>query len=113
MEVLDNQVPLVEEMLIVGGGANSPFWIKLFADIYNKTIITTNVGQEAGSLGAAALALVGAGLWEDYTPIKRIHRIKNAIKPDSENVKNYNQLLTVFKALAVYQSDIGDLLSEL
>ncbi|MEI8215808.1 MAG: FGGY family carbohydrate kinase [Eubacteriales bacterium] len=113
MDVLENQVPLVEEMLIVGGGANSPFWMKLFADIYNKTIITTNVGQEAGSLGAAALALVGAGLWEDYTAVKRIHHIKNTIKPDAENVKNYNQLLTVFKAVAVYQSEIGDLMSEL
>lgn len=113
MDVLENQVPLVEEMLIVGGGSNSPFWMKLFADIYHKTIVTTNVGQEAGSLGAAALALVGAGLWQDYHYVKEIHQVENAIKPDQDDAENYNQLLTVFKVVAEYQSDIGDLLSKL
>ena len=113
MNILEDQVPLVEEMLIVGGGSNSPLWMNLFADIYNKTIITTNVGQEAGSLGAGALALVGSGLWKDYKALENIHKVESSIKPDHENVEKYNQLLIAFKTVADYQSKIGDLLSEL
>ena len=49
-------------MLIVGGGAKSPFWMQLFADIYHLPIVKTNIDQEAASLGAAALALKGTRL---------------------------------------------------
>lgn len=113
MDVLNEQVELVDEILIVGGGSNSTLWMKLFADIYNKTIVTTNVGQEAGSLGAAALALVGSGLWQNYDAIDKIHEVKGSIRPEKVNVDHYYQLLNVFKAVADYQSEIGDLLSEL
>lgn len=113
LDVLEDQVAVVDQLLIVGGGSNSPFWMTLFADIYNKTVITTNIGQEAGSLGAAALALVGSGLWTDYKAVKEIHQIENIIEPNLEKVKSYDQLLTVFKAVAEYQCDIGDLLSKL
>lgn len=111
LDVLGDQVPLSHKMLIVGGGANSPLWMQMFADIYGMTVLKTVVGQEAGSLGAAALALVGAGIWDDYNAIGALHQLESAYEPDMNRKENYNQLLNIFSAVAEMQSDIGDLLA--
>ena len=113
MNVLDECTPLKEDMLIVGGGGKSRFWRGLFADIYEKNILETNVGQDAGALGAAAVAAVGAGLWKDYGEIKQIHQLKEKIAPREEEKKIYATLLPVFARIADYQSEIGDLLQGL
>ncbi len=60
LEVLRRFVPLGGEMLMVGGGSKSRLWRQIFADVYDMDIVKTNIDQEAGSLGAAAVAAVGA-----------------------------------------------------
>ena len=49
------------DMVVVGGGSRSPLWRQILADALQVNIVKTNVGQEAGSLGAAAVAAVAAG----------------------------------------------------
>ena len=112
MDILARNAPLSEEMLIVGGGAKSEFWRSLFASIYGKTIVVTNVGEEAGSLGAAAVAAVGTGLWT-YDKVKSIHQRRGAVAPDPEERAVYERMLPVFSQIADMQSDIGDLLQAL
>lgn len=113
MDVLAKYVPLSDTMLIVGGGGKSQFWRSLFASIYEKKILETNVGQDAGSLGAAAVAAVGAGLWSDFSVLKTIHQRKGLIEPDAEAVQKYRRILPVFARVADLQSQIGDWLKEL
>ena len=113
LDVLRDNVEFSDSMLIVGGGSKSEVWRTLFADIYGMNIIQTNVGQNAGSLGAAALALVGSGLWDNYTKLERIHRVLNNIDPEDERKEKYNRILEVFKKVCDIQSDIGDMLSQL
>lgn len=110
LDVLSNYTDLSSDMLIVGGGGKSKFWRTLFADIYNKNIIETNVGQDAGSLGAAAVAAVGCGIWEDFSILKEIHIIQARIEPNQENNKKYEQILPLFEKISDLQSDIGDLI---
>ena len=113
MDVLAEHTELSDEMLIVGGGGKSQFWRSLFASIYDKTIIETNVGQDAGSLGAAAVAAVGAGLWDSYDRVRDIHKRLGAIVPDAEARKTYEKILPVYAKIADIQCDIGDMLQEL
>ena len=113
MDVLDHYVPLSKDMLIVGGGGKSQFWRTLFADIYCKNIIETNIGQEAGSLGAAAVAAVGAGLWDTFDNVKSIHIIRGKIEPDESNSAIYERIRPVFQKICDVQSDIGDWLGKL
>ena len=61
-------------MVVVGGASRSDLWRQIFADAFEIDILKTNIGQEAGSLGAAAVAAVGSGLWDDFSPIDTIHR---------------------------------------
>mgnify|MGYP002533739068 CR=1 FL=1 len=113
MDVLGEQSALSDEMLIVGGGGKSQFWRSLFASIYNKTIIETNVGQDAGSLGAAAVAAVGAGLWDSYDRVRAIHTRLGAIAPNPELNRIYEAILPIYAKISDYQCHIGDMLQEL
>ncbi len=110
MDVLAGYVNLSEDMLLVGGGGKSPLWRQLFADIYNKNITESRIGEDAGSLGAAAAAAVGAGLWKDFSPLQKINETVDRRTPDVEAVAKYEKLLTVFSAVAHRQSEIGELL---
>ncbi len=85
------------EMIVVGGGSRSTLWRQIFADALEMEILRTNVGQEAGSLGAAAVAAVGSGLWPDFSPIAQAHRIESTARPQSEHVAVYRQLLPFFQ----------------
>ena len=100
-------------VLIVGGGGKSRFWRSLFASIYDKTIIQTNVGQDAGSLGAATVAAVACGLWDSYDRVRDIHTRLDAIAPDPAKREVYAAMLPVFQRIADLQSDVGDLLHAL
>ena len=58
----------VDTIYLNGGGAKGPIWCQIQADMYGKTCYTLNV-DEATTLGAAILAAVGAGLFDDVTDI--------------------------------------------
>jgi xylulokinase len=47
-----------------GGGARSPFWRQLQADIYKQPIVLTNAA-EGPAYGVAILAGVGTGVWDN------------------------------------------------
>lgn len=52
----------VEEIRVMGGGAKSPLWCNMKADITKKRLITLK-NKETACLGAAILAGVGAGVF--------------------------------------------------
>ena len=53
-----------DELRVVGGGARSPLWLQMKADVTARTVrvLTTN---EATALGAAMLAAVGGAIFDD------------------------------------------------
>lgn len=112
LEKLEGLCSLNNEVLVVGGGSKSKLWRQIFADVYDKKIIKTNVGQEAAALGAAAVASVGMGLWKDFSNIDKIHKIEDICEPIITNVKKYKKLLKVFKTARDYVSKLGDMTLE-
>ena len=103
--------PVGGEMVVVGGGSRSKLWRQIFADAWEIDILKTNVGQEAGSLGAAAVAAVAAGLWDDFSRIDRVHELQERAVPCPEHVRIYRRLLPVFRQAAFDQSRLGDMLA--
>ena len=71
-------------MLAVGGGSRSDSWMQMYADIYGKTITRTNVDQQAAALGAAALAAVGSGLWENFSKLDSVHQVSDQKHPQAD-----------------------------
>jgi xylulokinase len=52
----------VETMRLGGGGARSPLWRQIQADIYGRAVETVEA-EDGAAYGAALLAAVGAGAW--------------------------------------------------
>lgn len=97
-----------ERMLVVGGGAKSPVWMQIFANVYHLPIETTSVNQEAVSLGAAALALNGIGLWKGYEAIDRIHRLEQTFVPQEEVCRIYQLAQKRFGQLVNYIAEMNN-----
>lgn len=89
----------MKHMLIVGGGAKSAVWMQIFADIYSMPIEKTFIDQEAASLGAAALAFNGVGLWNGYEKIDSLHQVEQMYFPIEENLCIYNDSQRRFERL--------------
>lgn len=53
----------VEEIRVTGGGAKSPFWVQMKADVTGKTLKTVAEGETA-CLGSALAAAVGIGVFD-------------------------------------------------
>jgi len=102
-----------DELVAVGGGSKSGLWRQIFADAMRIRVVKTNIGQEAGSLGAAAVAAVGAGLWDSYERIDEVHQVEAIAEPASENAAAYEKLLPVFRRACQTQAELGDMLAKL
>lgn len=96
------------EMLICGGGSKSPLWMKIFAAVYGQTVIKTNIDQDAASLGAAAIAARGCGMWNSYDVIESLHKIESIYTPEPQDVIIYNELYNVFLQWSSFLAKAGD-----
>lgn len=107
LNVLCRYYNVSDRMLIVGGGAKSPVWLQIFADIYRIPVEKTCIDQEAASLGAAALALNGIGLWNGYGMIDSLHKIERIYKPCDEVHQCYESTQKRFEKLVDFIADMN------
>jgi xylulokinase len=110
LDLLRKYTQLEDEILFVGGGAKSRFYLGIFSDVFNARVLKTTIDQDAGALGAAAIAAVGCGLWPDFEQIDKIHQVVEVVEPGQENNRKYEALLPVFELAADYQSKISEAL---
>ncbi len=102
-----------DEMLLVGGGSKNPLWRQIYADVYNITVLKSNIDQQAAALGAAACAAVGTGIWKGFDLVDSLHTIEQTVTPAAENIEKYNKLMKVYTAATNSLSDLGDMLADL
>ncbi len=113
LDLLRKYCTIQDEILFVGGGSKSRMYLQMFADVYNTNVLKTNIDQDAGALGAAAIAAVGCGLWVNFERIDQIHKTVEIFVPDKKNNQKYEKLLPVFEMAAEYESKISDALHTL
>jgi xylulokinase len=102
-----------EELLLFGGGAKSPIWRQIFADVYNCAVVKSKIDQETAALGAGALAAVGCGLWRDFSRIRELHEVEDRSVPDPTHTAFYESLLPVFRQAAACQRELGEMMAEI
>jgi xylulokinase len=107
LDVLASKIPLSDTLLAVGGGAKSNIWLQIYADILNKNILHSSIARDAASLGAAALAFSGAGIWTDYRKIKEKHLEGTKIESKSENVEFYRKQKKTFNLVCRQMADLS------
>lgn len=97
-ETLTARIPLSADALtVVGGGACSPLWLEIYANIFDKKMQRTQNVRGAASLGAAALAFYGTGTWESYEELTKACRSGQSTVPKEEAVSEYQKVFDRFK----------------
>jgi xylulokinase len=88
-----------ELVRLSGGGAKSPFWHQLFADIFDRRVVTLET-QEGSAYGAALLALTGTGEYSSAAEICRTAiREVSSKEPRPEAVESYQRRYRVYTSL--------------
>lgn len=105
-------VELEELILMVGGGSNSPAWRQIFANVFVRPFAKANIGQDAASLGAAAVAAVGSGLWPDFDMVDTIIQHEELSQPDKTASEQYQRLVHVYEQTWSYLSGIAELMKQ-
>lgn len=108
-----NQIMLPKEMRLIGGGAQSPLWRQIFADIYGLPVITTRYADQAGTLGTAVLAGKALGIFSSLSVVKQFHQISGITEPDEERVRLYKDLARIFEDAQIALTGINHRLSDL
>lgn len=109
---LENSGHLGNRLLVVGGGSKGTFARQTYADVFGKEVAVSRVRQDAASLGAAALAAVGCGLWESFAPLREIHKDLTLSQPNMENHAYYTRMASIYQQLCDACSDLGDLMAQ-
>ncbi len=89
----------IERTKICGGGAKSPLWKKMIANILNVKVDVIE-SEEGPALGGAMLAAVACG---EYASVEdaaaKIVKIVDTVEPDAELVAKYDERYQQFKEI--------------
>jgi xylulokinase len=103
----------ISQVRVSGGGAKSPLWRQILADVLNVELVTVNT-TEGAAYGAALLAGVGAGAWPDVdTACQAAVQITGSnssqAKVASRYEQSYNQYRELYPALKTISHNLSTL----
>ena len=99
----------VTDIRLGGGGARSPLWRQIQADVYGHSVEIVEA-EEGAAYGAALLAGVGAATWSNVDEAcQRTVRISKQIDPDPATSalmnRQYEMYRRIYPALRQIQPD--------
>lgn len=96
----------IQRTKICGGGAKSPLWRKIIANVLNVKVDILE-HEEGPAMGGAMLAAVGCGAYPDVETIgKRLVRVVDTIEPEAELAARYEERYQKFKRLYPAMKDL-------
>jgi xylulokinase len=99
LDIVESLGVHVSSVRASGGGATSPFWRQVLADVFAKPVVTL-ASQEGSALGAALLAMVGTGEYASVPEVCGAVLAEAArVEPLPANVAVYERGHRVFQAL--------------
>lgn len=99
LEVARNLGIQIERTKICGGGAKSPLWKKIVANIMNMKVDVIE-SEEGPALGAAMLAAVGCNEYPSVeAAAEKIVKIVDTIEPEADLVAKYEEKYQKFKQI--------------
>lgn len=99
LEIIANLGVEATAVRLSGGGAKSPFWCQIFADVFNTPVVTLET-QEGSAFGAALLAMVGTGEFHDVPQAcAATIREQNRVLPNAEQAAFYGKAYQQFRGL--------------
>ncbi len=106
LEVARSLGIIIEKTKICGGGAKSSLWKKIIANVMNMKVEVIE-SEEGPGLGAAMLAAVGCGEYEDVQSIaKKVVKVIDIVEPEPALVEKYERGYQHFKKLYPALKDV-------
>ena len=103
----------IKQVRVSGGGARSPLWRQILADVLDSELVTVNT-TEGAAYGAALLAGVGAGAWPDVdTACDAAITVTGSTLPQTETVATYQRVYDVYRGLYPTLKSTFDALAEI
>lgn len=95
----------IKDYRAVGGGSKSDAWVQTCADIFGQPFIRP-VTTEAGALGAAIIAGVGAGCFKSYAEgVASMVKFEHTFEPDGCRHERYQTRFQSYKQLWPLMAD--------
>ena len=99
LEVARSMGIKIERTKICGGGAKSPLWKKLIANVMNLKVDVIE-SEEGPGYGAAILAAVGCEAFHSVEEaVEKLVKVVDTVEADPELVKKYEARYQIFKKL--------------
>ncbi len=99
LDVIEQMGVPVESVRVSGGGARSPFWRQLLADVFAKKVVTLET-QEGSAYGAALLAMAGTGAFASVPEACRAAiRPTGSVNPRPHESQQYQRGHEVYRSL--------------
>ena len=88
----------INQVRVTGGGARSPIWRQILADVFNTEIVTVNT-TEGAAYGAALLAATGAGIYDSVEmACDATIQVTGSTKP-GKDVPRYDEIYPIYRDL--------------
>ena len=97
LDALTEQGVKLQALRLIGGGAKSPVWRQILADIYGLPILRPQLLAEATALGAAIAGGIGVGLWPGYAIAHKLVAATEAERPHPEAQRTYAVLYPLYQ----------------
>ncbi|PKO23375.1 MAG: xylulokinase [Chloroflexi bacterium HGW-Chloroflexi-1] len=89
----------IRQVRASGGGAKSPLWLSILANVFDVELVTVNTAEGA-AYGAALLAAVGAGAWPDVdTACQQSIHVTGVTTPRPDEVGRYDRTYAIYRDL--------------
>lgn len=88
-----------DSLRVIGGGAKSDLWVQILADVLGKDIERVAEPQESGARGAALIAYVGLGVYEDIPSLREVVEVSGVFKPHKEHREIYDGAYVTIKEI--------------
>ena len=99
LEIFKENGASVETIRLGGGGARSPLWCQIQADVYGQDVVTLQA-DEGAAFGAALLAGVGIGIWKTVDQACEVTVcVEEVFSPIPENVAVYDRQFEKYRQL--------------
>lgn len=99
LEMLNEAGVAIRELRAIGGGARSPLWLQLKADIFGMPVARLNV-TECACLGAALLAGTAVGRYASVADAARtVVSVEKVYQPRAEKEDDYRHKYEIYRGL--------------
>ena len=99
LQVMREHGAIAGNVRVVGGGTRSDLWMRILADVYGCPIEIPQHAESSTALGAAVIAGVGVGLFENFTVAKHVAVVERRVVPEESARAVYMRLKVHYREL--------------